>query len=109
MDSIERGTVMAEEWVAKLFRALPQESGPGPGTEEAEWMTADHNCGIRTTVARRIPALWKAVLFAEIAGNRQLRALTHRRLQASRSADQEPVDVWQQRTVGGASMPVIAS
>jgi hypothetical protein len=37
------------------------------------------------------------------------RLLTHRRLQASRSADQAPGDVWQQWTVGGASMPVIAS
>jgi hypothetical protein len=44
MDAMERGSAMAEEWVAKLFRALPQavlESGPGPGSEEAELITAD--------------------------------------------------------------------
>jgi hypothetical protein len=44
MDAMERGSVMAEEWAAKLFRALPQavlECSPGPGSEEAEWMTAD--------------------------------------------------------------------
>jgi hypothetical protein len=44
MDAMERGEAMSEEWIAKLFRALPKavlESEPGPGTEEAEWMTAE--------------------------------------------------------------------
>jgi hypothetical protein len=44
MDSVERGAVMSEEWIAKLFRALPQavlESEPDLGSEEAEWMSAD--------------------------------------------------------------------
>ena len=44
MDAMERGEAMSEEWIAKLFRALPQavrDSEPGPGAENAEWMTAD--------------------------------------------------------------------
>jgi hypothetical protein len=60
MNAMERGEAMSEEWIAKLFRALPNavlEFEPGPGTEEAEWMTAEKLAEQSKLVDRLLPSV----------------------------------------------------
>jgi hypothetical protein len=60
MNAMERGEAMSEEWIAKLFRALPKavlESAPGPGAEEAEWMTAEKRAEQAERVDRLLPSV----------------------------------------------------
>jgi hypothetical protein len=60
MNAMERGEAMSEEWIAKLFRALPKavlESEPGPGAEEAEWMTAEKRAEQAKRVDRLLPSV----------------------------------------------------